>query len=216
MQDFIKRIIRLFFGLFLYSLGIAVTMKGNIGFAPWEVFHKGVSNISGLTIGQISIITGFFICIIVLMMGEKLGIGTLLNMLMLGIFLDIILKLNFIPRMESFFSGVLMLFLGLFIMAVASFFYISSSFGAGPRDSLMVALEKKTGLTSGMCKGIIEACAVSAGWFLGGPVGLGTVIAASGVGFCVEIVFRLFKFEPAKIEHETFSKTFSKLILSKN
>lgn len=216
MQNFLSRIMRLFFGLIVYAFGIVLTIKADIGFAPWEVFHKGVASISGFTIGQISIITGFFICSVVFLMGEKLGIATVLNMAFIGIFMDIILAADFIPQMDSFISGVLMLFLGLFTIAAASFFYMSSSFGAGPRDSLMVALEKKTGLTSGICKAIIEGSAVLAGWMLGGPVGLGTVIAAFGIGFCIEIVFRLFKFEPSKIEHETFNKTFSKLYPSKN
>ena len=212
MYNFFVRMLRLFFGLFLYALGIVVTMNANIGFAPWEVFHKGIANISGFTIGQISIMVGFLICILVLLMGEKLGLGTFFNMLMIGIFIDIIMFLDFIPHMKSFYFGVPMLFLGLLIIATASFFYISSAFGAGPRDSLMVAIEKKTGFSSGLSKGIIEAAVVLAGWFLGGPVGLGTVIAAFGIGVCIDIVFKLFDFSPSEIEHETFAKTFSRIL----
>lgn len=212
MHNITGRILRLFFGLFLYAIGIVVTMNADIGFAPWEVFHKGIANISGFTIGQISIMVGFVICIVVLLMGEKLGLGTLFNMLMIGIFIDMIMFLDFIPHIKTFYYGVPMLFLGLLIIATASFFYISSGFGAGPRDSLMVAIEKKTGFSSGLSKGIIEATAVLAGWFLGGPVGLGTIIAAFGIGLCIDIVFKLFNFRPSEIKHETFSKTFSRIL----
>lgn len=211
MLKFTVRMGKLFFGLFLYALGIVVTMRADIGFAPWEVFHKGIANISGFTIGQISIIAGFVICLIAVLMGEKLGIGTFFNMLMIGTFMDIIIWLNFIPQLESFYYGVLMLFSGLLIIATATFFYMSSGFGAGPRDSLMVAIEKKTGFTAGLSKAILEATVVLAGWFLGGPVGLGTVIAAFGIGFCIDLVFNLFSFEPSEIEHESFAKTFNKI-----
>lgn len=211
MQRYFQRILKLILGLFLYAFGIVVTMKANIGFAPWQVFHEGLANISGFTIGQISIIIGFLVCIIDLIMGEKLGIGTLFNMLLIGIFIDLIIFLDFIPIMKSFSSGLIMLFVGMFIIAAASFFYISSSFGAGPRDSLMVAVEKKTGFTVGTSKALIEGAVVFTGWLLGGPIGLGTVIAAFGIGFCIEIVFRLVDFDPSEIEHESFLNTYAKI-----
>jgi hypothetical protein len=204
--------LRLFFGLFLYALGIVVTMNANIGFAPWEVFHKGIANISGFTIGQISIIVGFLICVLVLLMGEKLGLGTLFNMLMIGTFMDMIIFVDFIPHIKRFYFGVPFLFLGLFIIAAATYFYISSGFGAGPRDSLMVAIEKKTGFSSGFSKAIMEAAVVLSGWLLGGPVGLGTVIAAFGIGLCIDLIFNLFNFKPSEVEHETFAKTFNKIL----
>lgn len=212
MYNFSVRMLRLFFGLFLYALGIVVTMNANIGFAPWEVFHKGIANISGFTIGQISIMVGFLICILVLLMGEKLGLGTLFNMLMIGAFIDMIMYIDFIPHIQRFYFGVPFLFLGLFIIAAATYFYISSGFGAGPRDSLMVAIEKKTGFSSGLSKAIMEAAVVLSGWLLGGPVGLGTVIAAFGIGLCIDIIFNLFNFKPSKVEHETFAKSFNKIL----
>lgn len=212
MYKFTVRFSRLFFGLFLYALGIVVTMRANIGFAPWEVFHKGLANISGLTIGRISIIVGFIICIIAIMMGEKMGLGTFFNMLMIGIFIDMIMVLDFVPQINSFYLGIPTLFLGLLIIATATFFYMSSGFGAGPRDSLMVAIEKKTGFSSGVSKAMIEAAVVLSGWLLGGPVGLGTVIAAFGIGFCIDLIFNLFSFKASEVEHETFSKTFKKIL----
>ena len=96
----------------------------------------------------------------------------------------------------------------LFTIALGSYFYIRSGFGAGPRDSLMVALKRKTGLPIGMCRGAIEFIAVTVGWALGGPVGLGTVIAAFGISACVQVVFALMRFEATSVIHETLDATF--------
>ena len=202
---------KLIFGLFLYALGIVITMKAHLGFAPWEVFHQGVSLTIGLSIGKVSILTGFVICILVYLSGEKLGLGTILNMFLIGIFMDWILESNVIPRMSGFISGMIMMFIGLFIISFASYFYIGSGFGAGPRDSLMVAIERKTGLAVGISRGIIEGSAVFIGWLLGGPVGFGTVIAAFGISFCIQIVFSLMKFETTLVKHETLGTTLQSL-----
>lgn len=211
MNSFAKRMVKLLFGLFLYALGIVLTMKANLGFAPWEVFHQGVSNTIGLSIGKVSILTGFVICILVVLSGEKLGLGTILNMFLIGTFMDMILGLGVIPQMKGLISGVLMMFTGLFTISFASYFYIGSAFGAGPRDSLMVTIERKTGLAVGISRGIIEGSAVLIGWFLGGPVGLGTILGAFGISFCIQIVFTLMKFETTRIKHETLGATLQSL-----
>lgn len=96
---------------------------------------------------------------------------------------------------------------GLFIISFGSYFYIGSGFGAGPRDSLMVALQRKTGLPVGLCRGILEGSVVLIGWLLGGPVGIGTVIAAFGIGFCIQIVFAIMKFDATSVKHETLNAT---------
>lgn len=209
--DFSRRLGKLLLGLFLFALGIVVTMKANLGFGPWEVFHQGVSLRVGLSIGNVSILTGLLICVLVVLAGEKLGLGTILNMVLIGVFMDRILALGVIPRMESFLPGLLVMFTGLFTISLASYFYIGSGFGAGPRDSLMVALERKTGMAVGLCRGIVEGSAVMAGWLLGGPVGLGTVLAAFGIGFCIQVVFRLLKFDAKAVRHETLDATWKKV-----
>ncbi|HOI81194.1 MAG TPA: hypothetical protein PLP89_07700 [Synergistales bacterium] len=201
----------LIFGLFLFSLGIAMTMKANLGFAPWDVFHQGISNKIGLSIGNVSILIGLFICLGVALAGEKLGMGTILNMLLIGFFLDRVLELGLIPPMDGFLYGLLMMTAGLFVISLGTYFYMGSGFGAGPRDGLMVVLERKTGLPVGLCRAIIESLAVFLGWLMGGPVGLGTVIAAFGIGLCVQVTFSLLKFQATEIRHETFRETLEKL-----
>ncbi|MGE5627723.1 MAG: hypothetical protein ACM3X7_06340, partial [Solirubrobacterales bacterium] len=97
MKQFSIRLLRLILGLFLYSVGIVVTMSAHIGYAPWDVFHVGLGKAAGMSIGTASILTGLVIGVITIMLGEKLGLGTILNMVLIGWFLDIIMKLNIIP-----------------------------------------------------------------------------------------------------------------------
>lgn len=208
MKHFYNRLLRLIFGLFLYSLGIVVTMNAHIGYAPWDVFHVGLAKTIGMSIGTVSIIAGVVIGLITVVLGEKLGLGTILNMVLIGLFLDMLISVDIIPIASNFIVGIIMIIVGLFIIAVASYFYIGSGFGAGPRDSLMVALTRKTGLSVGFCRGTIELLAVFVGWRLGGMVGMGTIISAFVIGFCVQTTFKLLQFDPTKVKHETFDATF--------
>lgn len=215
MKKYYKRFFSLILGLFLFAFGIVLTMKANIGYAPWDVFQVGLSKTVGISLGSISILVGVFLVIITVLLGEKVGFGSILNMILIGVFLDIILKFNLIPENSNFLAGILILIVGLFIISLASYFYIGSGLGAGPRDSLMVAITKKSKLPIGMCRGMIEATVVFIGWLLGGMVGLGTVIAVFAIGFCVQITFKLLQFDVTKVEHETLDKTF-KNIFHKN
>lgn len=212
MKPFYIRLLRLVFGLFLYALGITVTMNAHIGYAPWDVLHVGFSKTIEISIGTASIIIGVMIGIITIWLGEKLGLGTILNMVLIGVFLDMLVGLQVIPIASNFLYGLVMIIIGLFIIALGSYFYIGSAFGAGPRDSLMVALTRKTGLPVGVCRGSIELLAVLVGWWLGGMIGIGTIISAFVIGFCVQITFTLLKFDATKVKHETLDKTYKKLI----
>jgi uncharacterized membrane protein YczE len=149
------------------------------------------------------------------LLGEKLGLGTILNMVLIGVFLDLLISLHIIPVSNNFISGIIMVIIGLFVIAFASYFYIGSAFGAGPRDSLMVALTRKTGLPVGVCRGSIELLAVIIGWRLGGMIGIGTIISAFVIGLCVQIVFKLVRFDATKVKHETLDQTCKILFRSK-
>ncbi|QHI71723.1 YczE/YyaS/YitT family protein [Aminipila terrae] len=215
MKIFYTRLLRLIWGLFLYSLGIVVTLNAHIGYAPWEVFHVGLAKTTGISIGTASIMTGVVIGLIAVLLGEKIGLGTILNMVLIGVFLDMIIGFQIIPVLNNFPLGIMMLIIGLFIITLASYFYIGSAFGAGPRDSLMVALTRITGLPIGVCRGIIELLAVFIGWRLGGMLGIGTILSAFLIGFCVQVTFKLLKFDATEVEHETLDRTYKMLFRNK-
>lgn len=196
------------FGLFLFALGIMLTIRANIGYAPWEVFHVGIADTLGLSLGVVSIAVGIIILLVTKLLGEKVGFGAILNMLLIGIFLNIIIFMDFIPKMGNFFYGIIMLVLGLIIISIGSYFYIGSGFGAGPRDNLMIVLAKKTKISAGICRSIIEMTVLIIGWFLGGMVGLGTVISVFGIGFCIQITFKILKFDVTAVKHESLAETF--------
>ena len=194
-------IIRLFAGLFLYAVGIVMTINANIGLAPWDVFHQGLSKTFGITIGQASIGIGIIIVIINSLFKEKVGWGTLSNMIFIGMFVDFLMLNHIIPEFENLVLRALMMFSGMFVLGVATYLYIGVGLGAGPRDGLMVALTKRTGKSVRLVRNTIETVVVIIGYFLGGTVGAGTLIMALTIGVFVQLAFQLFKFDVKKVEH---------------
>lgn len=211
MNLFIRRLVRLLVGLFLYALGIVFSINANIGYAPWDVFHVGIASTIGISIGTASIIVGLAIVAITLLLKEKIGLGTILNMILIGVCVDFIMWLHIIPTAVNLVIGIIMLIAGLFIIALGSYFYIGSAFGAGPRDSLMVAVARKTSFPVGVCRSLVEFCALIVGWMLGGMVGIGTIISVIAIGFCVQITFKTLKFDTTGIQHETFAQTYKNM-----
>lgn len=210
-KDFLLRFSQLQLGLFLYGLGIVFCIQANIGYAPWDIFHVGISKITGISVGAASISVGFVVLAIVFFLREPMGIGTVFNMIMIGLWLDIIAGLNLIPISHHFISGLVMLLIGLTIISVAMVYYIKSGFGAGPRDSAMVAFHKKTGFSIAITKGIIETTVAFAGWRMGGMLGIGTLISAFFSGFITQFVFKLFRFDVKTVRHENLKETFENL-----
>ena len=195
------------FGLFLTALGIVMTIKANVGYAPWEVFHVGLSNTIGLSFGMTTILVGIILVVIVTLLGEKMGFGTIISMILTGLFADIMLISHLIPVVENFLVGVLMLVAGLFIISLGTYFYIKTAFGVWPRDNLMVVLARKTKYPVGVCRFSVEFSITFIGWLLGGMVGIGTIISVIVIGFCIQITFGLLKFDVTAVKHESFGDT---------
>ncbi len=195
------RLFKLFAGLFLYAVGIVMTINVNIGLAPWEAFHQGISRSTGITIGQASIAMGLIIVIVNAVMKEKLGFGTLSNMLFIGLFMDLLMLNHLIPVYKNIIARMAMMILGMFIIGIATYLYISAGWGAGPRDGLMVVLTKKTGKSVRLVRSSIETLVVTIGYLMGGSIGAGTLIMALFIGFFVQLAFQLFKFDVTAIEH---------------
>jgi uncharacterized membrane protein YczE len=167
-----------------------------------------------MTIGTVSIAVGIVILVFVYLMKEKLGLGTIVNMVLIGLQIDFLLQANIIPQAEGFIVGIPMLVIGMLLIGVGSYFYMGAGFGAGPRDSLMVVLMRLTKKSAGFCRAAVECSVVLVGWLLGGMIGIGTVITAFGLGICVQIVFKLFKFDAKAVKHETLVDTYRLLFKS--
>jgi len=204
----IKKLGKVTIGLVLFSIGIILTVKAQIGYAPWDTFHYGLSAHIGIRYGLTVILVGVATVSIAVLLGEQIGIGTLMNMTLIGIFCDVIIKYDLIKTPSSFMLSVLMLILGLVIMSFASFFYIGAGLGAGPRDSLMVALTKKLNLPIGVCRNMIELFVLCVGWLLGGAVGIGTLLSAVLMGVIVQGVFKLLKFDAKLVRQQNIAETF--------
>ncbi|PLX33414.1 MAG: hypothetical protein C0604_03620 [Clostridiales bacterium] len=209
MKSFLIRFFRLNWGLFICSVGIVFMLNANIGYAPWDVFHAGLANSFGTSIGIASIAVGLVICIATVALGEKLGLGTIFNMVIIGLFVDILLFLKPIPIASNFLFGIAMMTIGMILLSYGSYHYIASGFGAGPRDSLMVAVTRKSGFPVGVCRGAIELSTALAGWKLGGMFGAGTIISAFAIGYFIQMTFKLLKFDPTDVQHETLKQTIS-------
>lgn len=208
MKTYGVRILRLIWGLFLFALGVVLSVQANIGLAPWETLHMGLSNRLGISFGTVVILVGLIILLADVLMGEKIGLGTVLNVVCVGFIIDTINALGVIPMLHSTPLGVLMLLAGLICIALGSYWYIGSGFGAGPRDSLMIALKKRLPrVPVGVVRGGVEGVVLVCGYLLGAKVGLGTVISVFGIGVTIQTVFRLFRFDVRAVCHESLSET---------
>ncbi|WP_270179724.1 YczE/YyaS/YitT family protein [Alkalihalobacillus sp. CinArs1] len=180
-----ERLIRwsfFFIGLAILGLGIAMTIKGKaFGIGPWDVFHYGLYTQFGLTIGTWSIITGFILLGFTSLYTRKLPkSGALLNMLLLGIFIDLFLFI--LPDPVSLLSQAIFFLIGLLVLGYGIGVYVASGLGAGPRDGIMLLLVEKTGWRIDWVRNGIEVTVLLAGWALGGPVGIGSIVIALLLG----------------------------------
>lgn len=201
MKNTLLKVWRLFLGLFLYAVGIVLTINANVGLSPWDVFHQGLSKNLHITMGQAAIAMGFIIVIADSLLGERIGWGTLSNMLFVGIFMDILMLNNLIPVFQNIILRVIMMLSGMMVIGIATYLYIGSGFGSGPRDGLMIALTKRTGKSVRFIRNSIEITVLTLGYFLGGSLGLGTLAMVILIGYFVQFAFKLFKFDVKKVKH---------------
>lgn len=212
MKRFALRILRVLFGLFLYSLGSYLGIQANVGLGAWEAFGIGVSGIVHMSYGDVTVLTGVAILVLDVLLGEKIGIATILNTLIIGKLVDAMLTVNLIPQMQNYFAGVAMLLTGQIVLCFGVCFYVGAGLGAGPRDSLMVALGKRLRrVPIGAVRGAIEGTVLIIGWALGAKVGIGTVISVFGISFIMQATFRLLRFDVKAVRHESLLATVRRL-----
>lgn len=203
MKREILKYIKLIVGLMLCSVGIVAILNSNLGLSPWDVLNQGLNFKLGITLGQANIIIGIIVIGIGLYFKQPLGSGTILNVTLVGIFIDFLIYLDIIPKGHTYFTQGLIFAIGMIIFSLGCYMYISTGLGCGPRDGLMVVFTKKTGLPLGTVRFIMEFLAMSAGFLLGGKVFIGTAVFSLTAGYMVQFYFKLFKVDVKKIEHRS-------------
>jgi len=175
-----RRLPRLAIGLVLFGIGIALLVIADLGLAPWEVLHQGISRNTGIPIGTVGIITGLLVLLAWIPLRERPGIGTVANVVLIGVVIDVTLWLG-PDSVGAVWQRWGLLLAGTLIVAVGSGFYIGAGLGPGPRDGVMTGLGRR-GVPIGLARAVIEVSVLVVGWFLGGTVGVGTVVFAFGIG----------------------------------
>jgi len=198
-KTFVRDLFVIQIGFMLYALAISLVIRASLGTGTWVVLEVALAGVLGVKIGTMSVIMGFSVLTIVLILRESVGWGTLGNILSIGPWIN--LFLTFIPVVDNNFILQTGMFLtGVLIQGIASAIYIGVDAGAGPRDSLMLAVHRTTGLSLRVARGSIEVLVVSIGWLLGGPAGWGTLAFALLIGPSVQWAFKLFNVQPHRSE----------------
>ena len=181
----------------MFALGTVMTLRSNIGLSPWDVLADGIRLHTPLSFGGAVIAIGAILIVASLVGGVKPGIGTIANMLLIGVFTDLMLATDVGAGLMdgSLVWRVLLDLGGIAIIGLGSALYIGAELGAGPRDSLMVLLSRKAKLRIGIARAVIEGTALVGGFVLGGTAGVGTALFALGIGPAVDVSFRLFGME---------------------
>lgn len=175
----VERLARCVVGLTLFGSGVALIIASDLGAAPWDVFHTGVSDRTGIPVGTVIILTGLALLVLWIPLRERIGIGTVLNATIVGIVVDVVLPA--LPETDRAAARVAMLAGGIVLVAVGSGFYIGSGLGSGPRDGLMTGLARR-GWSIHVARTGIELSALVVGVLLGGAVGVGTAAFALTIG----------------------------------
>ncbi len=198
-NTFIRDFFVIQIGFALFGLSIALIIEANLGTGPWSVFEVAVADLTNWSVGTITVLVGFAVLLIVIALREQIGWGMLGNILSIGPWLDLFLWL--LPSVKNNLPiQLLMVLAGVMTQGIASAIYIGVDAGAGPRDSLMLAIHRTTKLSLRTARGMVELTVFAIGWLLGGPAGWGTLIFAVLIGPAVQWSFKIFNVKPHKVE----------------
>lgn len=198
-NTFIRDFFIIQIGFLLYGVALALLIRASLGTSTWLVLEIALADILGIQIGTMTVIMGFVVLGLALLSRERVGWGTLANILSIGPWLNVFLSI--IPEIKgNLVLQIGMFLLGVLVQGVATAVYIGVDAGAGPRDSLMLAIHRMTGSSVRIARGSIEVIVVAIGWLLGGPAGWGTLAFALMIGPSVQWAFKMFNVHPHKPE----------------
>jgi len=184
-------------GFLLFGLSIDMMVQASLGLGPWDVLHMALTRHFPISLGQASIGVAFVVVLVNVILREPLGWGTIMNMIFIGVWVDALRP--FVPPSPNvFWVQLVYLLLGTSVMGFATAIYVGVDAGAGPRDSLMLAISRIGKTSLRWSRTLIESTVAAAGWLLGGPLWLGTVIFAFVIGQAVQLAFRVLKVRPSK------------------
>lgn len=187
------RVVHLNIGLALYGLSIAFTLRAGIGLGPWDVFHQGAALRTPLSIGQVMVAAGFVLLMYSGFVARvRIGVGTVMNMILIGIWVDAFLARPWFPAAGGWLDGAGMFALGLALNGIATGLYITAGLGAGPRDGFVLGVAAMTHAPVRRVRTLVELSVLAVGWALGGSVGVGTLAFAVGIGPAMQAGLRLF------------------------
>lgn len=196
-KTFIRDLLVIQIGFLLYGLALALVVRADLGTGTWLVLEVALADLLGIQIGTMTVYMGFTVLILALALREQVGWGTLANILSIGPWLNLFLDLISRPQ-DNLPLQIGMFLLGVLTQGIATAVYIGVEAGAGPRDSLMLAIHRVTGVSIRLARGAIEVIVVLIGWLLGGPLGVGTLVFALLIGPSVQWAFKLFRVQPHK------------------
>lgn len=185
-----RRLLQLYVGLALYGVSSALLVRAGLGLEPWGVLHQGLSELTGISIGVVSIIVGAAVLLLWIPIRQRPGLGTVSNVFVIGIAMDATLAV--VPAVHGLVAQVPLLLTGVVLNGVATGLYIAARFGPGPRDGLMTGLHRLTGRSIRLVRTALEVAVVATGFVLGGSVGVGTVVYALAIGPLAQLFLRLF------------------------
>ena len=173
------------FGLMLFGLGEGLLIVSFTGASPWSVLAQGISLKVNLSIGTITLLISIAVLILWIPLGQKPGMGTIFNALIIALMID--LCINFVPTPSDYINKLVLAVISVITVGIGGGIYLVSNLGAGPRDGLMIGLQKVTNFPIAAVRATLEISVVSIGWYLGGTVGIGTLLFAFGIGPCVAL-----------------------------
>ncbi|MET7453668.1 hypothetical protein ABZT03_17640 [Streptomyces sp. NPDC005574] len=185
-----RRLIQLYLGLALYGASSALLVDAGLGLEPWNVLHQGLAELTGLTIGVVSIIVGAAVLLLWIPLRQRPGLGTVSNVFVVGIAMDGTLAA--LPGAHALAVRVPLMLAGILLNGVATGLYIAARFGPGPRDGLMTGLHRRTGRSIRLMRTAVEVAVVATGFALGGTIGVGTVLYAVSIGPLAQLFLRVF------------------------
>ena len=202
-------------GLAVFAFGVHLTIYANIGLAPWDCFGMGISYHTVLNYGLAMTVMSFVILLIDLLLRERIGYGTIIDALLTGNLVQLYNNINPLPENHSMWIGIAVMLTGSVFMSLGMWIYMRAAQCCGPRDSLLVGIGKRMpAIPIGVVEIILWAVVLLAGWLLGGPVGIGTLISTFGAGAVMQLVYSCLHFEPREIKHRGVAEVTKELLES--